>query len=1040
MEPAVGEDTEVKVTEGLEGLEKAPEKLEKKAFARTREIDSISPFTVLNGEITGFSSAYLDQLEEDENGFQMVDLVIPEEVNGVAITSIGDQAFDGRNMSAYPNLKVRSIQLDQAVNLKTIGKFAFDALSSSTTLYGEMEDCELNLPESLESIEGNAFRSQSHLIGDLILPNSLKSIGNSAFEDTGFDGELKLPVNEDFTHIKGQVFSRCNFKGTLDIPENVTVIEGNYAFRNTGFQTVLWSDNITEIGGSAFYECKDLEQVMIKGQETPGTVMLPNKLEKLSGHIFYGCKNLKGSMALPDTLTKVDSEALYGSGIQTVFGTNTKSTVYDPGFLAQSSVTAFVLPTEELYNEAVKSASSTTKSVYTYPVTVTIYDDTSNVVETRDVLYNRPFNFKQDPDTLVWAEDSSYSLPDRGETKVGFDIGWGFSKGGSAIKANSLVTGKALYPTESLMEPELTMENVRKVYDGKPGYLILEAKQPITEVDSDYFFYYYLGSNGSFSNIVHQGTKPIHYPITEVSDNGVYPIQVGLYHKEGGKSVKLWLYNGVAFYPEIMKSDASLLKPVLPETIISHQPLSQVPLSLPEDFPAGTIEWADPDLLVETGTHSYEWIYTPEKPENFTKESFTGTIEVLGVEPAVVTGVSVTPDHAETVPGGQVRFSASVEGSNDPSQEVAWKLDGNTSETTVIGSDGVLTIGADERADQITVTAVSVYDTAFSKQVTVTIQHQQFFEIEFHTQGGEPLETMTGILSGTEVRLPIPVRSEPYLFDGWYTQAEGGEKLGETVILDKNLVLYARWNEKMPKPDQKPDRDPGEDGNQTGDEEDREESQISFVQNPSEDTVTAQLQSAIYPDGTAQAVIPEQLLSDFLTPVQRQTENQETVLPLELVSSSNNVHTVSVTLPQNLGNKMAAANYDWVQLNIQGPDLTVKVKKDMIQTMDQSAATGIRITVGKEQQDHPVAGKETIYQIAAVFEPDGRTVEKFGDGMVEVAVPYTLKEGEAPENLYAFCILPDGSRTIIEASHYDPVTKKIIFRITTPGNYGIGRR
>ncbi|MDR3277174.1 MAG: Ig-like domain-containing protein [Oscillospiraceae bacterium] len=86
-----------------------------------------------------------------------------------------------------------------------------------------------------------------------------------------------------------------------------------------------------------------------------------------------------------------------------------------------------------------------------------------------------------------------------------------------------------------------------------------------------------------------------------------------------------------------------------------------------------------------------------------------------------VTGVTVTPDDATLDPGGTQRFFASVTGTNDPPQTVLWTLADNISAGTSISSAGLLTVGADETAETLSVTATSVFDPDYSYTVTVTV-------------------------------------------------------------------------------------------------------------------------------------------------------------------------------------------------------------------------------------------------------------------------------------------------------------------------------
>lgn len=66
------------------------------------------------------------------------------------------------------------------------------------------------------------------------------------------------------------------------------------------------------------------------------------------------------------------------------------------------------------------------------------------------------------------------------------------------------------------------------------------------------------------------------------------------------------------------------------------------------------------------------------------------------------------------------------------------------------------------------------------------------FTITFDTQGGDPIEPMV-VQSGMTVTLPEASR-DGYVFDGWYTEAEAGEKV-DTLTVDADMTVYAHWTE-----------------------------------------------------------------------------------------------------------------------------------------------------------------------------------------------------------------------------------------------------
>lgn len=81
--------------------------------------------------------------------------------------------------------------------------------------------------------------------------------------------------------------------------------------------------------------------------------------------------------------------------------------------------------------------------------------------------------------------------------------------------------------------------------------------------------------------------------------------------------------------------------------------------------------------------------------------------------------ISLTPETEVMYPGSSKQFTAAVKGAKDPT--VDWRVSGNTSSDTKISSLGILTVGADEKAETLSVTAsLRSYNKTASAEVTVT--------------------------------------------------------------------------------------------------------------------------------------------------------------------------------------------------------------------------------------------------------------------------------------------------------------------------------
>lgn len=97
-----------------------------------------------------------------------------------------------------------------------------------------------------------------------------------------------------------------------------------------------------------------------------------------------------------------------------------------------------------------------------------------------------------------------------------------------------------------------------------------------------------------------------------------------------------------------------------------------------------------------------------------------GKLMIAKIVPTV-TGVTVNPASADVQESTSYHFSATVNGTDNPTQSVTWTVTGQASASTYISDIGQLNVGSDETATTITVTATSTLDTSKSGTATVTV-------------------------------------------------------------------------------------------------------------------------------------------------------------------------------------------------------------------------------------------------------------------------------------------------------------------------------
>lgn len=192
---------------------------------------------------------------------------------------IGDAAFNQNNFTG-------TLHIPESV--KEIGNFAFESNNFSG---------ELSIPESVEFIGSGAF-ARNKFSGNLVIPSSLKSVGAACFQECNFSGTLYIP--EGVVTINARAFLGCGFKGELNLPASLRTI-GNLAFSETKFSSLILPEKLSNLGEGAFMNCKNLR----------GSVAIPNNILRLNDYLFCCCPLLT-EVIIPKSVIYVGGGAFYG--------------------------------------------------------------------------------------------------------------------------------------------------------------------------------------------------------------------------------------------------------------------------------------------------------------------------------------------------------------------------------------------------------------------------------------------------------------------------------------------------------------------------------------------------------------------------------------------------------------------------------------------------------------------------------------------------------------------------------------------------------
>lgn len=208
-------------------------------------------------EITKYIGPMLSKYPTDVKGTV---LVIPEEIDGLPVTSIGDGAFAPSVIAATPDrLYVEKVVLPETIT--NIGSTAFSytridyiKLPSSLLYIGDFAFSSshlssIEIPDSVTFIGKGCFMNSG--LKTVVLPDNLDYIPDNMFADCGGLVDIKLPLN--LISIGKGAFADCYDLTEMELPETLYSI-GEIAFRSCSLVKLTIPENVEEIGDSAFID------------------------------------------------------------------------------------------------------------------------------------------------------------------------------------------------------------------------------------------------------------------------------------------------------------------------------------------------------------------------------------------------------------------------------------------------------------------------------------------------------------------------------------------------------------------------------------------------------------------------------------------------------------------------------------------------------------------------------------------------------------------------------------------------------------------
>ena len=276
---------------------------------------------------------------------------IEQIVLGDEVTTIGKSAF--RSCSS-----ITSITIPNSVT--SIGKYAFDGCSNlQKVIVSDLAAwCGISFEDNPLSYAHHLYSDENTEIIDLIIPNSVTSIGNSAF--SGCSSLTSVTIPNSVTSIGENAFYNCSGLQKVIVPDfdivawcSITFGDNPlnhahhlYSDENTEITNLVIPDEVTSISDGAFSGCTDLTTVTINSNSIVAAnrtwnsslkrvfgnqvknYVIGDAVTSIGRYAFYECSGLT-SITIGSGVTSIGNSAFSGCSSLTSIAINSGNTVYD---------------------------------------------------------------------------------------------------------------------------------------------------------------------------------------------------------------------------------------------------------------------------------------------------------------------------------------------------------------------------------------------------------------------------------------------------------------------------------------------------------------------------------------------------------------------------------------------------------------------------------------------------------------------------------------------------------------------------------------
>ena len=265
------------------------------------------------------------QIDQYIGPYGAENLIIPGKIDGKRVTAIGTEAFYGQD-------RLKGV-LTIPDSVTSIGESAFCMCSALTNVI---------IPDSVTNIGKFAFSYCSSLTS-VAIPSSVTELGSLPFQSCQNLMNITVSVDNDkYSSVDGVLFNKDKTwlifyplgksNTSYTIPSSVTSVRSR-AFYGCKLEEIVIPSSVTVIHPYAFQDCEKLIGVII-----------PSSVTKLYYGAFYSCSNLE-SVIIPNSVDEIDMDTFaYCYNLTSVTIPSSVRYIGSEAFYECSNLTSIAIP------------------------------------------------------------------------------------------------------------------------------------------------------------------------------------------------------------------------------------------------------------------------------------------------------------------------------------------------------------------------------------------------------------------------------------------------------------------------------------------------------------------------------------------------------------------------------------------------------------------------------------------------------------------------------------------------------------------------